>query len=248
MKKILKNKIIIIYFIYTLFLVSSSLYFILINKHRDSLMSFLFIFIIPSFYLVQRILNIEFRFIFKTLILLIASGGVLGASYDLYHIIPFFDDVLHTLSGFIFCLLGYSIVEYYFVIDNKRKFNGAILMSSFFSLSIGLIWELFEFTLNVLFGFDMLADTIIPRFNSYLLSNTHSYYLSFNAIKRTIIEYGNNEVYIIDNGYLDLGSLDTMVDMSVCFIGVILFLVMTMISNKFNLKINEYLLPKIKKN
>ena len=248
MKKILKNKIIIIYFIYTLFLVSSSLYFILINKHRDSLMSFLFIFIIPSFYLVQRILNIEFRFIFKTLILLIASGGVLGASYDLYHIIPFFDDVLHTLSGFIFCLLGYSIVEYYFVIDNKRKFNGAILMSSFFSLSIGLIWELFEFTLNVLFGFDMLADTIIPRFNSYLLSNTHSYYLSFNNIKRTIIEYGNNEVYIINNGYLDLGSLDSMIDMSVCLLGVLLFMFITLISDKYNLKINNYLLSKRKKN
>lgn len=240
------RSIIVIFIIYLLFLSSSSVYFFIIKRIRDAFMCLCFMLIVPAFFIVQQILKVEFGPIFIGLCLFIASGGILGACFDFYHKITFHDDILHTISGFIFSSLGYSVVKSFFGKDDtKRKFIGSIILGVFFSLGIGLIWELFEFGMNVVFGFDMLGDTIIPRFNSYLLSGTHSEYLSINDIVRTIIEYGNNEVYVIEGGYLDLGGLDSMMDMLVCFVGAILFLILTRLSYSFFPKFNKLLLPRL---
>lgn len=246
-KQIKEHKsILIIFIIYLLFMSSSSIYFFIIKRIRDAFMCLVFMLIVPAFFVVQNILKVEFGSIFIGLCLFIAVGGILGACYDFYHLIPMFDDILHTVSGFIFSSLGYSVVKSFFGKDDtKRKFIGSIVLGALFSLAIGLIWELFEFGMNVIFGFDMLGDTIIPRFNSYLLSGTHSEYLSINNIFRTIIEYGNNEIYIIEGGYLDLGGLDSMMDMFVCFIGALIFLIITRLSYSFFPKFNKMLLPKL---
>jgi hypothetical protein len=40
-----------------------------------------------------------------------------------------FDDILHTISGFIFSSLGYSVVKSFFGKDDtKRKFIGSIVL------------------------------------------------------------------------------------------------------------------------
>lgn len=241
------KSILVIFIIYLLFLSSSSVYFFIVRRIRDAFMCLCFMLIVPAFFIVQQILKVEFGPIFIGTCLFIAIGAILGACFDFYHKIPIFDDVLHTVSGFIFSCLGFSVVESFFgKADNKRKFIGSIVLGAIFSLAIGLIWELFEFGMNVFFGFDMLGDTIIPRFNSYLLSGTHNIYVSITEITKTIIEYGNNEVYIINGGYLDLGGLDSMMDMFVCLVGSVIFLILTRLSYSFFPKFNKLLLPKLK--
>jgi len=120
---------------------------------------------------------------------------------------------------------------------------GCIILGAFFSLALGLLWELVEYTLNCLFGFDMLADTFIDGFNSYLLSGTHSEYVAIHNISKTLIYYGD-EVYEL-NGYLDIGLIDSMTDMVVCFLGVIVFLLVTIVGRFKFKRINDILLPKL---
>jgi hypothetical protein len=42
-------------------------------------------------------------------------------------------------------------------------------------------------------------------------------------IRKTIIEYGGNEQFVVHGGYLDMGIVDTMKDLFVNFIGALVF-------------------------
>lgn len=241
------KSIIVIMAIYLLFLLGSVIYFSIIARFRDILMAIGFMLFVPLIFIVQYLFKIEFGPLFILSVLFIASGAILGACYDLYHLIPCFDNILHTVSGFVFSCLGYILVKVFFGEDTThKKFFGSIIFGAIFSLMISLIWEVFEYTANELFGFDMLADTMIDGFNSYLLSGTHSEYLSIQGITQTIIYYGNNEVLVLD-GYLDIGMLDTLHDMIVCLFGALIFILTTSLSHFTFKKFNEIVLPKLKK-
>ena len=71
----------------------------------------------------------------------------------------------------------------------------------------------------------MEEDSLITSFSSYFLSGTHDYAEQINNITKTYIYYDNGLVKEIDGGYLDLGLIDTLVDMSVCLIGTICYLI-----------------------
>ena len=239
------KSILIILIIYGLFFLSSGIYFIIVYKLRNALMSFLFFLFIPFLFVIEHLFKMEFPFLFILITLFIASGGILGACFDVYHILPYFDEVLHGLSGFIFSCLGYAIIRFLFIKKESNKvFFGAIIMGAVFSLALGLLWELLEYSINVLFGFDMLADTYITDFNSYLLSGTHDKYIAINNISKTYIIYGNNEILEL-NGYLDIGLIDSMNDMLICFFGALVFIVVTILSKLTFKRINDLILPKV---
>lgn len=246
-EKLKNNKLLItIMGIYLVFMIFSIGYFMVIKQFRNALMSLVFIVFIPLFFIIESLLKISFGPLFVLIVLLLCSGGILGACYDFYHLIPFFDDILHTIAGFIFACLGYVLVKVFFNEDNtKRKFYGSIIFGAIFSLAIGLLWELFEYLLNATMGFDMLADTYVNGFTSYLLSGTHYVYESIQDITMTLIYYGDNQVLEL-NGYLDLGGLDSMNDMLVCLIGSLIFVVITIFSYFKCPIINKALLPKLK--
>ena len=101
-KGLIKRKsILLIIVIYLLFLFGASIHFMVAYKIRNALMSFLFMLFVPLMFLVERWFKVEFGFIFVLLSLFIASGAILGACFDVYHLIPCFDEVLHTVSGFL---------------------------------------------------------------------------------------------------------------------------------------------------
>lgn len=239
------KSILVILIVYFLFFLCSGIHFIFVYKLRNALMSFLFLLFIPLLFIIEYLFNIEFPPLFILTSLFVACGGILGACFDVYHLIPFFDEILHGISGFIFSCLGYAFIKFLFIKkENNKAFFGAIIMGAMFSLALGLLWELLEYSINVLFGFDMLADTYINDFNSYLLSGTHDKYVAISNISKTLIYYGDNEILEL-NGYLDIGLVDTMNDMLICFFGSLLFIVVTILSKLKFKKINELLLPKV---
>ncbi len=52
-------------------------------------------------------------------------------------------------------------------------------------------------------------------------------------------------MYVIEGGYLDLGGLDSMMDMPICFLGALIFLIITRLSHSFFPKFNKMLIPKL---
>lgn len=153
--------------------------------------------------------------------LLIIGGPILGKIYRFYYIIPHWDKLLHTSSGFLFAVIGAMIPQ---VLDEKNSNHSQALVltcAMCFTLSIAVIWEFFEFGMDSFFGTDMQQDTWIPNINSYLLGTEKGNLGSIYGINSLII----NGKEIATQGYLDIGLIDTMHDMLVCTLGGLIYCV-----------------------
>lgn len=103
-------------------------------------------------------------------------ASYLGSSLDFYGIINHYDDIMHSLSGVLSTLFGYDL----FIILNSNVANitlnrRLIVMFVFcFSLAIGGLWEIAEFSIDSLLGTNMqvggLTDTMIDMIDSLIAS------------------------------------------------------------------------------
>lgn len=79
----------------------------------------------------------------------------LGEVHDFYHRLWWWDIALHTTAGLLMGILGFLLV--YVLNENKRvELNmnpGFIALFAFlFAVTIGTIWEIFEFAMDQIFG------------------------------------------------------------------------------------------------
>ena len=87
-------------------------------------------------------------------------------------------------------------------------------------MTIGVIWEFFEFSMDMFFGLDMQKDTVVNSIHSVLLNPTGSNRpVSITGITETVV----NGIELGIDGYLDIGLIDTMKDMFVNLIGATVF-------------------------
>lgn len=209
--------------IFLIFCFSSFVYFTVIGQVRNCLMCLLFTLFVPLMLFLENKLKVKFVTLFSAIVLFIPTGSILGACYNLYTIIPWFDILLHGLSGFIFACLGFMLMELMIgESQDKKKFFACLLFGVMFSLAIAVLWELYEHAAGALLGSDMQEDKIISGFGSYLLSGNHNEVFEVDGITKTIIYYGNGKTLAID-GYLDIGLFDTIGDMAVCTLGALIY-------------------------
>ena len=89
-----------------------------------------------------------------------------------------------------------------------------------FSMTIGVIWEFFEFGMDQILGFDMQKDTIIHTIRSVMLDPAGGNNVaSINHITSVVVQGKDLGL----GGYLDIGLIDTMKDLMVNFIGAVVF-------------------------
>ena len=178
--------------------------------------------------------------LFLAVLYFIPIGGILGTCFELYSIFPWFDTLLHIVSGWIFAALGFGIAE----TVTQRSGKNWLMSLGFavcFSLSVALCWELFEWGLTAITGGDMLEDSIIKDIHSYLLSGSHNSSVDILGIEKTVIYYSGGE-YVID-GYLDVGLFDTLTDMLVCFLGDALFALFAVFGTLTGKNVIKYIAP-----
>lgn len=89
----------------------------------------------------------------------------LGEAYDFYDRFWWWDVILHGGSALGFGLIGFLFVFTLFEGDRYAAPAGALAFMSFcFALSIGALWEIFEFAMDQAFGLNMqksgLMDTM----------------------------------------------------------------------------------------
>lgn len=249
LKERLKNRAFITIVIFYILLCFASTLFWCFNMHtRNILMSIVFMLFIPLIFIAEHIFKLRFSNIFTSSILFLAIGAIAGSCFNVYTILPFFDTLLHGLSGILFGCLGFAFAEKFFgKAKNKKTFFGCLSFGICFSLAIALVWELFEYTCTTVFGLDMMEDAYVSNINSYLLAGSHNETMELNNIVKTIIYYDNGKIYQI-NGYLDLGLIDTLTDMTICFAGAIVFGAISTFSFFKLPKINSILIPQTKIN
>lgn len=89
-----------------------------------------------------------------------------------------------------------------------------------FSMTIGVMWEFFEFFMDQFFMLDMQKDTVIHTISSVMLDPTNS---NRPVMIADIAEVTVNGQPLGIDGYLDIGLIDTMKDLMVNFIGAVVF-------------------------
>ncbi len=160
----------------------------------------------------------------------IFAAEILGELNSFYIVIPHFDTILHTLNGFLAAGIGLSLFD--LLNKNINNINLSpiflVIVAFCFSMTIGILWEFFEYGSDKLINTDMQKDTIVQNISSVTLDETKSNTpIVIDNIIYTIIyskdKEGNIKETLIENGYLDIGINDTMKDLIFNFIGATIF-------------------------
>lgn len=179
----------------------------------------LILFLVPSF--IEKRIHIDIPDTLETIILLfIFSAEILGEIKEYYILFPYWDTILHTINGFLAAAIGFSLID---ILNKNDKFAISLspvfvaLVAFCFSMTIGVVWEFFEFSMDMFFGFDMQKDTYISTLHSVLLNpNGKNIPVTVNVNSLVI----NGETW---DSYIDIGLIDTMMDLVVNFIGATVF-------------------------
>ncbi|MFC1561019.1 hypothetical protein ACFL4V_00925 [Candidatus Latescibacterota bacterium] len=113
------------------------------------------------------ILPVEVEFALTTFIFL---HFILGEASNYYIRFWWFDELLHISSGILIGLVGFVII-YFFLYTNRVEANPLIVVvfSVSFSLAAGAIWEIFEFLMDLSFGFTMQKSGIVDTMTDLMV-------------------------------------------------------------------------------
>lgn len=182
----------------------------------------LVLFLVPPFIEVNFSITIP-ETLEVVIALFIFAAEMLGEVFHFYTIFPFWDTLLHTFNGFLAAAIGLALVS---ILNRSERI--AFFLSPFFcavvafcfSMTIGVLWEFFEFGMDWAFGLDMQKDTVVAGIASTLLDP--------EGLQRPWRIDGIESVVVNGQdlglgGYVDIGLIDTMEDLFVNFVGALAF-------------------------
>lgn len=186
----------------------------------------LILFLLPP--LVERTFHLTLPTTLEVLVFaFVFCAEILGEIECYYMRFAFWDTMLHTVNGFMFAAFGFCLVD---IFNRNKRFRFELspiflsIVAFCFSMTIGILWEFFEFSGDALLATDMQKDFIIRRVSTVALDATNSNTpVVIRDIVSTQIQTANGQVITIEGGYLDIGLIDTMKDLFVNFIGAIVF-------------------------
>ncbi len=186
---------------------------------------------------------------------LIFSAEILGEIQSFYTIIPFWDTLLHTINGFMMAAIGFAMID---ILNQSPNFhmNLSPIFVAFiafcFSMTIGVIWEFFEYLMDQFFLTDMQKDWLMKDVSSVLLNPSGlNDPIVIRDVTKTVITGtidGVEQDWVINGAYLDVGIVDTMKDMIVNCVGAVVFSIFGFfyISNRGKGRVVSSFIPKLK--
>ena len=185
----------------------------------------------------------------------IFAAEILGEISSFYINVPHWDTMLHTINGFLCAAVGFALVDL-FNRDERFTFKLSPLFLAVvafcFSMTIGVLWEFFEFSADHFFATDMQKDTIVHQINTVELDETRTNkVVKIKNIDDVIIVHSDGtEESLGLGGYLDIGIIDTMKDLFVNFIGAVVFSILGFIyvKTRGKGKIASSFIPRVEMN
>ena len=183
--------------------------------------------ILPS--ILQKRLYITLPSTLEIVILLfIFAAEILGELASFYVRVPNWDTMLHTVNGFLCAAVGFALVD---MINRNERFSLKLspvylaIVAFCFSMTVGVLWEFFEFAADRFLGLDMQKDTVLSAIGSVALDPTMSNkVIRVKDIADVIIVHADGSQQALGlGGYLDIGLFDTMKDLFVNFVGAVVF-------------------------
>ena len=180
------------------------------------------LFMLPFF--IQQNFGIKLPSTLEIIILLfIFAAEILGELKCYFITFSHWDSMLHTTTGFLCAATGFALID--ILNRNSRiKFQLSpiyVALTAFcFSMTVGVLWEFFEFGMDRLFLMDMQKDTVVQSITSVMLDPTNS---NIPVTIDGITSVAVNGQDLGFDGYLDIGLYDTMKDLFVNFVGAVVF-------------------------
>lgn len=193
----------------------------------------LLLFSIPNF--ISKRFSIQLPVFLQVVIMMfIFSAEILGEVNAYYVRIPIWDTMLHTANGFLMAAIGFSLVDIFnrserFLVKLSPVFVAIVAFC--FSMTIGVLWEFFEFGMDMLFHTDMQKDFFVSAIHSVAL-NPNGHNVPVHMEIQSLLVNGEDWMAAY-GGYLDIGLIDTMKDLFVNFIGAVAFSIIGYIYIKY---------------
>ncbi len=156
----------------------------------------------------------------------IFAAEILGEIGSFYTHISWWDTMLHTINGFLMAAIGFALID---LLNNSPKFHISLspsfvaVVAFCFSMTVGVVWEFFEFGMDMIFHTDMQKDFIVNSINTVTFNpDGLNEVVKIPEISQTVL-INNGEVVHMFDGYLDIGIIDTMKDLLVNCAGAIVF-------------------------
>lgn len=187
----------------------------------------LVLFMIPS--VIERTIHIEVPDTLEVIILLfIFAAEILGEIQAYYVQFPYWDTMLHTLNGFLCAAIGFSLVD---ILNRNDRFSVSLspiylaIVAFCFSMTVGVLWEFFEWAMDSFFLLDMQKDTVVHAVSSVMLDPARGNVpTAIKDITDVIVVTSDGAQHALGlGGYLDIGINDTMKDLFVNFVGAVVF-------------------------
>ncbi len=209
----------------------------------------LILFAVPI--IIDRMLTIDIpRGLDWVVLFLIFDAEILGEMSSFYTRVPHWDTMLHITSGFLLAAVGFVLIDLFNRTDRfmfKLSPVFIAVVSFCFSMTIGVLWEFFEFFMDSNFNMDMQKDFIVTQINS----------VTFNPDGLNIVGHVKIESLIVNGedwmelygGYIDIGLIDTMKDLIVNCIGAVVFSIIGFfyVKNRGEGKFAKQFIPTLKR-
>ena len=226
LRAVIRNKpaVFTVYLILRLIVLGTLISSIIRGEYENAFICLLvlFLFMLPFF--IQQNFGIELPGTLEIIILLfIFASEILGELACFFITIPNWDSILHTTTGFLCAATGFALID---ILNRNSRIKFELspiyvsLVAFCFSMTIGVLWEFFEFGVDRLFMKDMQKDTIIHSITSVMLDPTNK---NIPVTIGDITSVAVNGHELDFGGYLDIGLYDTMEDLFVNFIGALVF-------------------------
>ena len=149
------------------------------------------------------------------ILLFIFAAEILGEIQAYYVHFPYWDTMLHTLNGFLCAAIGFSLLD---ILNRRGSLAFQLsplylaLVAFCFSMTIGVLWEFFECTMDQLFLLDMQKDTVVHSIGSVMLDpsggNTPT---AIQNITDVIVVTADGTQHSLGlGGYLDIGIMTAL--------------------------------------
>ncbi len=142
----------------------SLIYYIIQGNSAKAFKCLIMAALLIAYRFIPKLLNVNLHSIIKiSMLVFIFMAIFLAEILNFYKRIFFFDKILHSLSGILFLFVGQSLFRRIDNQDDRDKENKLmmVLFSFFFSLAVAGCWEIFEFSVDRLFGCHLQNDSLM---------------------------------------------------------------------------------------
>ena len=164
----------------------------------------------------ERIFKCKLSLPFYVFALLYAVGPMMGQCWNFYYTISWWDKLLHICGGVMFAIVGAYFFE--LMVKQKNSFFATAVFAMCFSVTFASLWEFVEFGADQFLGMDMQDDTVINGITSYLLDEGIGVRGSLENIQSVTVD----GIPLPVNGYIDIGLIDSMLDMMMESLGALI--------------------------